>query len=54
MYLHERNAPPDYRIETSKAKDQIPNADWRKTTWIAPEDAHKAPGTKYRTLLACQ
>ena len=25
--------------------------DWRKTTWIAPEDAHKAPGTKYRTLL---
>lgn len=22
-----------------------------KTTWIAPEDAHKAPGTKYRTLL---
>lgn len=31
--------------------DQIPNADWRKTTWIAPEDAHKAPGTKYKTLL---
>lgn len=22
-----------------------------KTTWIAPEDAHKAPGTKYKTLL---
>ena len=29
----------------------ISNADWRKTTWIAPEDAHKAPGTKYKTLL---
>lgn len=36
---------------SAKLFDQIPNADWRKTTWIAPEDAHKAPGTKYRTLL---
>ena len=31
--------------------EQIPDDDWRKETWIAPEDAHKAPGTKYRTLL---
>lgn len=41
------------RIQAYRQKlfDQIPNADWRKTTWIAPEDAHKAPGTKYKTLL---
>jgi TonB-dependent SusC/RagA subfamily outer membrane receptor len=40
-----------YKLIGRKLFDQIPNADWRKTTWIAPEDAHKAPGTKYRTLL---
>jgi hypothetical protein len=32
--------------------DLIPDADWRKTTWIAPEDKGKAPGTKYVTLLS--
>ena len=31
--------------------DQIPDADWRKASWIAPGDAGKAPGSKYRTLL---
>ena len=31
--------------------EQIPAADWRKATWIAPEDAGKAPGTKYHTIL---
>lgn len=40
-----------YKLIGKKLFDQIPNADWRKTTWIAPEDAHKAPGTKYKTLL---
>ncbi|WP_455664502.1 RagB/SusD family nutrient uptake outer membrane protein [Phocaeicola sp.] len=32
--------------------DQIPDDDWRKVTWIAPEDAGKAPGTQYHTLLS--
>ena len=32
--------------------DQIPDTDWRKTTWIAPEDAGKAPGNKYHTILS--
>ena len=31
--------------------EQIPDDDWRKETWIAPEDAGKAPGTKYHTLF---
>lgn len=29
--------------------DQIPAADWRKTTWVDPKDKGKAPGTKYET-----
>jgi len=40
-----------YKLIGKKLFDQIPNADWRKTTWIAPEDAGKAPGTKYHTLF---
>lgn len=40
-----------YRMISKKLFDKIPNADWRKTTWVAPEDAHKAPGNKYRTLV---
>ena len=40
-----------YKLIGRKLFDQIPNADWRKTTWIAPEDAGKAPGTKYHTLF---
>ena len=32
--------------------DQIPDTDWRKITWIAPEDAGKEPGNKYRTILS--
>lgn len=31
--------------------DQIPDADWRKATWLDPADAGKVPGTKYHTLL---
>ena len=31
--------------------DQIPDADWRKASWISPADTGKGPGTKYRTLL---
>ena len=31
--------------------DQIPDADWRKATWVDPVDTGKAPGTKYHTLL---
>ena len=40
-----------YKMISKKLFDSMPDADWRKTTWIAPEDAHKAPGTKYKTLL---
>ena len=32
--------------------DQIPDTDWRKITWIAPEDAGKEPRNKYRTILS--
>jgi len=31
--------------------EQIPDADWRKATWVDPADTGKAPGTKYHTLL---
>ncbi len=31
--------------------DRIPDEDWRKATWIAPDDAGKEPGMKYHTLL---
>lgn len=32
--------------------DQIPDTDWRKTTWVAPEDAGKEPAGKYHTILS--
>lgn len=32
--------------------EEIPDSDWRKTTWIAPDDAEKVPDrNKYATLL---
>ena len=31
-----------YRLIGSYLYDRIPDEDWRKTTWIAPEDAGKA------------
>lgn len=41
-----------YRMIGKSLFDQIPDADWRKVTWIAPEDAGKAPAAKYHTLLS--
>lgn len=32
--------------------EQISDDDWRKVSWIAPEDAGKSAGTKYHTLFA--
>lgn len=32
--------------------EQIPDDDWRKATWIAPEDAGKAPNGNYHTILS--
>lgn len=40
-----------FRTISKALFDQIPDADWRKTTWIDPADTGKAPGTKYHTLL---
>ena len=40
-----------HRMISKVLFEQISDDDWRKETWIAPEDAHKAPGTKYKTLL---
>ena len=41
-----------YRMISKSLFDQIPDGDWRKVTWIAPEDAGKAPSAKYHTLLS--
>lgn len=41
-----------YRMINKRWFDQISDSDWRKTTWIDPKDAGKAPGTKYQTLLS--
>lgn len=41
-----------FRMISKSLYDQIPDADWRKVTWIAPEDAGKAPSAKYHTLLS--
>lgn len=40
-----------YRLIDKRLYEQIPDADWRKLTWVAPEDAGKAPAGKYRTIL---
>lgn len=41
-----------YRTISKALFDQIPDTDWRKKTWVAPEDAGKGPGDKYRTILS--
>lgn len=41
-----------YRMIGKSLFDQIPDADWRKVTWIDPADAGKAPTAKYHTLLS--
>ncbi|MBC5645413.1 RagB/SusD family nutrient uptake outer membrane protein [Parabacteroides sp. BX2] len=41
-----------YRMISKSLFEQISDADWRKVTWIAPEDAGKAPTAKYHTLLS--
>lgn len=40
-----------HRMISRALFEQISDDDWRKVTWIAPEDAGKAPGTKYHTLF---
>lgn len=40
-----------HRMISKVLFEQISDDDWRKETWIAPEDAGKAPGTKYHTLF---
>lgn len=45
------NSYEAFKAISKKLFDLIPDEDWRKTTWVAPEDAGKAPGTKYRTIL---
>jgi len=37
-----------YREISSDLYDNIGEGDWRKLSWIAPEDAGKAPATKYQ------
>jgi hypothetical protein len=39
------------RLISSFLFRNIEDADWRKTTWIAPADAGQAPGTKYKTSV---
>lgn len=41
-----------YRLIDRRFFEQISDADWRKTTWIAVEDAGKEPGDKYKTVLS--
>jgi hypothetical protein len=38
------------RLISTRLYDKISDKDWRKQTWIAPEDAGLAPGTKYKTI----
>lgn len=45
------NSYAAFKAISKKLFEKIPDEDWRKTTWIAPEDAGKAPGKKYRTIL---
>ncbi len=40
------------RTISSRLFEQISDDDWRKKSWIAPEDAGSAPGTKYCTILS--
>lgn len=44
---------PTYKLFRTISRalfDQIPDDDWRKQTWIAPEDAGKPSAGKYHTL----
>lgn len=41
-----------YREIGSWLFSKINSKDWRKTSWIAPSDAGKSPGTKYKTAVA--
>ena len=43
----------EYRCISKRLFDKMPSADWRKTTWVDPEDAGKAtvPSDKYETTL---
>lgn len=42
-----------YRLIGASLYNKIPDADWRKATWIDPADASKIPiPAKYRTLLS--
>lgn len=42
-----------YRMIGKSLFDKIPDADWRKTSWIAPDDAGKNPvPSQYKTLLS--
>lgn len=41
-----------YREIGSWLFGKINSKDWRKTSWIAPGDAGKGPGTKYKTVVA--
>lgn len=45
------NSYAAFKAISKKLFEKIPDEDWRKTTWVAPEDAGKAPGEKYRTIL---
>ncbi len=43
----------EYRCISKRLYDLMPDADWRKTTWVDPEDAGAAvvPSGKYQTVL---
>lgn len=41
-----------HRLISKALFEQISDDDWRKVTWVAPEDVGKAPGTKYHTLFS--
>jgi hypothetical protein len=39
------------RLISSYLFQNISTSDWRKTTWIDPDDAKQAPGSKYKTSV---
>lgn len=41
-----------YRVIDKRLFERIPDADWRKVTWVAPEDVGKGAGDKYHTVLS--
>jgi hypothetical protein len=46
------NSETGYIRINKELYDQIPETDWRKTTWLDPADVGSAPGSKYVTLLS--